>query len=299
MANVKIQGNASGSGVLTITAPDTDATRTITLPDSTGSIQTVDGESYSPRGLICSNDTDTDHDVAISVGGVKDATNTANMTLAAILTKRIDAAWAVGDNNGGLDGTESSGGTPDASTLYYVWLIKRSDTGVVDALYSESPTGPTMPTNYDYKRLIGSVLTDGSANIIAFLQSGDYFRYMGDVIQDLNDNTITDDTFETATLSVPPSSIAHVYFEVINTTTSRSEMVGYLKTKGAADTATDAEAVAFFQTDTAADSEATTVLVQVLVDSSKQVEYTCNETDGTATVRIRPLGFTMLTRSNP
>ena len=299
MANVKIQGNASGSGVLTITAPNTDATRTITLPDSTGSIQTVDGESYSPRGLICSNDTDAAHDIAISVGGVKDATNTVNITLAAILTKRIDAAWAVGDNNGGLDGTESSGGTPDASTMYYIWLIKRSDTGVVDALYSESATGPTLPTNYDYKRLIGAVCTDASANIIAFLQSGDYFRYMGDVIQDLNDNTITSTTFETATLSVPPSSIAHVYFEVINTTTSRSEMIGYLKTKGAADTATDPEATAFFQTDEAADSEAITVLVQVLVDSSKQVEYAANENDGTASVRIRPLGFTMLTRNNP
>ena len=38
MANVKIQGNASGSGVLTITAPNTDSTRTITLPDSTGTL---------------------------------------------------------------------------------------------------------------------------------------------------------------------------------------------------------------------------------------------------------------------
>ena len=256
-------------------------------------------ENFVPRGLICSNDSDASHDVAISVGGVRDATNTVNMSLAAILTKRIDAAWAVGDNNGGLDGTESSGGTPDASTMYYIWLIERSDTGVVDALYSESATGPTLPTNYDYKRLIGAVCTDASANIIAFLQSGDYFRYMGDVIRDIDDNTITTDPFETATLSVPPSSIAHVYFEVINTTTSRSEMIGYLKTKGAADTATDPEATAFFQTDEAADSEAITVLVQVLVDSSKQVEYAANENDGTASVRIRPLGFTMLTRNNP
>jgi hypothetical protein len=33
MAKVKIQGNASGTGVLTISAPNTDANRTITLPD--------------------------------------------------------------------------------------------------------------------------------------------------------------------------------------------------------------------------------------------------------------------------
>jgi hypothetical protein len=38
MAKVKIQGNASGTGVLTITAPNTSTDRTITLPDSTGTI---------------------------------------------------------------------------------------------------------------------------------------------------------------------------------------------------------------------------------------------------------------------
>ena len=38
MSKVKIQGNASGTGVLTITAPNTSTDRTITLPDSTGTL---------------------------------------------------------------------------------------------------------------------------------------------------------------------------------------------------------------------------------------------------------------------
>ena len=41
MAKVKIQGNASGTGVLTITAPNTSTDRTITLPDSTGTLATT------------------------------------------------------------------------------------------------------------------------------------------------------------------------------------------------------------------------------------------------------------------
>ena len=40
MAKVKIQGNASGTGILTVTAPDTDENRTITLPDATGTLLT-------------------------------------------------------------------------------------------------------------------------------------------------------------------------------------------------------------------------------------------------------------------
>ena len=38
MAKVKIQGNASGTGVLTVTAPNTSTDRTITLPDATGEL---------------------------------------------------------------------------------------------------------------------------------------------------------------------------------------------------------------------------------------------------------------------
>ena len=36
MAKVKIQGHASGTGILTVTAPNTSTDRTITLPDATG-----------------------------------------------------------------------------------------------------------------------------------------------------------------------------------------------------------------------------------------------------------------------
>jgi len=80
------------------------------------------------------------------------------MTLASGLTKRLDANWAVGTNQGGLD-TGSI-----ANTTYYVWLIQRSDTGVVDALFSLSSTSPTMPSNYDRKRLVGSFSRVGAVN---------------------------------------------------------------------------------------------------------------------------------------
>jgi len=41
MAKVKITGHASGSGVLTVTAPNTSTDRTITLPDATATIATT------------------------------------------------------------------------------------------------------------------------------------------------------------------------------------------------------------------------------------------------------------------
>jgi hypothetical protein len=91
------------------------------------------------------------------------------MVLASALTKRLDAAWAVGTNQGGLD-TGSI-----ANTTYHVWLIQRSDTGVVDVLFSASASAPTMPTNYDRKRRIGSIIRASGA-ILAFRQTGDFFK---------------------------------------------------------------------------------------------------------------------------
>ena len=43
MSKVKIQGHASGTGVLTVTAPNTSTDRTITLPDGTGTLIADDG----------------------------------------------------------------------------------------------------------------------------------------------------------------------------------------------------------------------------------------------------------------
>jgi len=64
MAKVKIQGHASGTGVLTVTAPNTSTDRTITLPDSTGTLLTSEGavvvnESGADVDFRVESDTDT------------------------------------------------------------------------------------------------------------------------------------------------------------------------------------------------------------------------------------------------
>jgi len=121
---------------------------------------------------LANNATDGDHDIDISAGQAVDGSGIDMMVLTSSLTKQIDAVWAVGSAAGGLDT-----GTVAADTTYHVWLIKRSDTGVVDALFSTSASSPTMPSNYDLKRRIGCVVTDASANIVDFVQRGDLFRF--------------------------------------------------------------------------------------------------------------------------
>jgi len=51
MAKVKIQGHSSGTGILTVTAPNTSTDRTITLPDATGTLLNSDGDGSSLTGV--------------------------------------------------------------------------------------------------------------------------------------------------------------------------------------------------------------------------------------------------------
>lgn len=122
-------------------------------------------------GLTLSNNgADAVNDIDIAAGACADLAGGADaiMALGSALTKRLDAAWAVGTGNGGLD-TGAVG-----NTTYHVWLIKRPDTGVVDALFSTSASAPTMPTNYTIKRRIGSFVRNAGANDL-FTQMGDEF----------------------------------------------------------------------------------------------------------------------------
>lgn len=95
----------------------------------------------------------------------------SGMVLASAYTKTT-GAWAVGTGNGALDT-----GAIANNTWYHAYLIQRIDTGVVDPLISLSPTSPTLPASYTRKRRIGSMLTDGSAHWVKFIQNGNKFLW--------------------------------------------------------------------------------------------------------------------------
>lgn len=121
----------------------------------------------------------------VAAGVATDSTSSDMMMLAAAITKTT-ASWAAGSGNGALDT-----GSIANSTWYHVHLIKRPDTGAVDALVSLSATAPTMPANYTLSRRIGSMLTDSSGKWRSFSQFGDEFLWgVGSAINDINTTTL-------------------------------------------------------------------------------------------------------------
>jgi hypothetical protein len=144
-------------------------------------------------GLTLSNNvSDATNDIDIAAGECADSTNTFLLKLTSSITKRLDAAWAVGTNQGGLDTGAIANG------VYHKWLIERSDTGVVDALFSLSATAPTMPTSYDRKKRLGGIIRAGGT-ILPFTQFKDNFL-LTTPVRDIN-VTNPGNTAQTRTLA--------------------------------------------------------------------------------------------------
>ena len=146
-------------------------------------------------GLTLSNNaTDPTNDIDIAVGKASSTeTSPILLRLTSGLTKRLDAAWAAGTNQGGLD-TGSI-----ANTTYHVWLIRHPD-GTVDVLFSTSASAPTLPSGYNRQRRIGSIVRTGGA-IKAFVQDGDRFMWSTPV-QDVSAANVGTSAV-TRTLTVP------------------------------------------------------------------------------------------------
>jgi len=103
MSKIKIQGNASGTGTLTISAPDTDTDRALTLPDGAGEIVLADssgdvtfsGTVTADRGYGATNtDTSNTGSVTLDFATYQNhvLTLTGNVTLANPTTEAVGQA---------------------------------------------------------------------------------------------------------------------------------------------------------------------------------------------------------------
>lgn len=241
-------------------------------------------------GLILSNDTDADHDVAIAAGTCKSVDNDATMTLSATLTKQIDVSWAEGDDSGGFPTALSIAN----NTWYHVFVIAKAD-GTVDGGFDTSLSATNLladATEYvDYRR-IGSVLTDGSSNILSFRQRGSWFLWANARadVTDTNPGT----SVQTVSLSVPPDVQVMV------------KMALHLEASGLAThihvaeggTLTVAASVGEFTLRNDIAAAGTIDVVGTVhdqwTDTSQQIDYDLDASAGGTVVRILTLGWSDL-----
>lgn len=157
-------------------------------------------------GLVTELGSDADHDITVCPGVCTDslADNDRAVILEAAITKQIDATFAEGNNAGGM-----ATGSVAADTEYNLIVITKDADGTVDVCFDTDPGGANAPSGWTARRRILSVFTDGSSNILAYTQTGDRVEFE-DHVRDVLDSTVTEDVYETGTLTVPAGMVADV-----------------------------------------------------------------------------------------
>jgi hypothetical protein len=179
-----------------------------------------------PRGhlaglKVSNNATDAVNDIDIAVGECRSDDDTEDMVLGTALTKRVDAAWVAGTNQGGRD----TGSLAD--TTYHLFLIKNVTTGTVDALFSASISSPTMPGGYSVKRRLLSFkrnTTSFGGNWQFKQQPNDYFQTVT-YIDDLSAGPASPSTNILLTVTTVPAGLkvlTHMNARLTNTTGAQS-----------------------------------------------------------------------------
>lgn len=154
-------------------AEDAVFTGPVTVNLNTTSEVHIERRAGSIRGLLLSNSAiDAANDIDIAPGSARDSGDTSDLVLPVGITKRLDAAWQAGTDNGGLDA-----GVKAPSTGYHAFLVGKEGTDDADVIFSTSAINPVLPVGWDARRRIGSFMTDASGNIRPFHQAGGWFTY--------------------------------------------------------------------------------------------------------------------------
>lgn len=144
---------------------------------------------------LANNATDATNDIDFAFGECRDSADALDILATASMTKRLDATWAAGQDNGGRFSS-----TAIADTTYHCFVI--SDGTTTDFGFSpnvDPSADDTFPAGYSFRR-IGSIMRV-SAAIVPFKQRGNEF--IRDVqITDINE-TSTGTSAVTRTMSVP------------------------------------------------------------------------------------------------
>ena len=246
-----------------------------------------------PRGYLfgctlSNNGTDATNDIDLSAtceATSEDSALTSRVLFApGALTKRLDATWAAGTNQGGRSSSLSI-----ANGTWHVCLIRVS--GADDLGFDTSVTCANLVTDHSATnvRRIGSILREAGA-IVAFHQDGDLFLRKASVLD--VDTTNPGTSAVLAALSVPTGIrvVAQVIARVFDDGTNRAIVVtdADRNDEAPSETAAPLTNVATAMVVTGGSEAAQLTL---LTNTSRQIRYRVGASDGATIVRIVTLGW--------
>ena len=133
-------------------------------PESSATWQLVENQNQI-RVILSNNALDLNNDIDFAPGFI--VLNNGTKWTATAKTKRLDANWVAGTNQGGLDT-----GTKQINTQYHCYSIYNPTTLQDDYVYSTNTSIPLLPSGFTAYQYINTIRTDASGNIIRFTQFG-------------------------------------------------------------------------------------------------------------------------------
>jgi hypothetical protein len=219
--------------------------------------------------------------MTIAVGEAADSVNAALMSLAASINKTT-SAWAVGSGNGGLDT-----GVIANNTGYHFYLIRRTDTGVIDVIFSTSAASPTLPANYTQYRRIGWGKTNGSGQWTKFVQVGNHFQWDNPV---LDIDAVIGATGANSTVSVPSGVKVILKCNIYGIDGTAGAPGVYISDPDIADMAPSLTAAPLVQmTSNGSTSQSNANYAECFTNTSAQIRRRAR--NSTATIRLATLGW--------
>lgn len=270
IANSGVTSLGGLTGAITCGTNVTCSAGTISATGGGGGVAVVN--NYI-TGFQLSNGSPAASKVNVAAGYASDSTNVLMVTAT---SKTVDFTTT---GAGALDT-----GTVAASSAYAILMISNNTGSLVNALATKETAGsaisPTLPGGYTLYRYVGTVLTDGSANILAFSQTGNIFLRAAAVTADLS--TSSPATSQTlVTLTVPLGfSVFPVMQADVNAAASRYQLSLW------SPLASSGQAIIV---DTQSTSDAFQTIDQLPSDTSGRIYY--SGASASATVTLKTIGW--------
>jgi len=184
---------------------ETGITATYQDADGTIDLEVTAAGGYPPGHLfgcaLSNNGTDPTNDIDITAGNCRDSGNAVDMTIPA-RTKRLDAPWVTGTNQGGL-----SSSLTIANTTYHVFAIRVA--GVDDVGFDTSVTAANLIADHSatHIRRLGSLQRISGAWQL-FTQVNDEFK-LKTPISDYTDSALGTSAADFTLASIPAGIVVN------------------------------------------------------------------------------------------
>jgi hypothetical protein len=278
---------ASGDYVAIADVSDSNNKKKALVSDIMALASTIPPQGALWGMTLSNNGADATNDIDVAAGSCASTHATPSSVVLlnpGAMTKRLDASWAAGTNQGGL-----SSSLTIANTTYHVFAIRVG--GVDDIGFDTSPVAANLIADHSatHYRRIGSILRE-SAAIVPFTQFADRFLRTTPVLDVSATNPGTSAVTRTVSIPTGIQCVAMVNAATAQSGTNSMVYLSPLSSTDSAPSATLAPLYSFFGSNVST-AQWGVGMFSILTNTSAQFRSRLSASDANTVLYIATLGW--------